>query len=310
MFILLSIVACEGAPNDDTGAPSTCDLVLSTSVLDGAVDIPGNRPVVITLSEADPTATLTASASGNVTASEDGLTLTWTPTPPLDPLTDVTLEISTCAGTSSIAYRTAEYGGPLDAGVDLAANGYRFDLAAGTIVQPPTGAALLALLGDTGTEILLGMTTGVSSDTGSDSAGLNFRVAVVADGAQDACSRTLDLAGGRLDRGWFDFGPEVATFSVYETPVVLQDLAFGGALAADGSGINAGWLRASIEVEALAVAYAEGDVEAACAFFAGAGATCAPCPDGEGDCLALEVADLAGFATGTPVYPVTEGCPE
>lgn len=310
MFLLLALAACDGASTADTDALTDCDVVISTSVTDGAQDVPGNRPVVVTLSEADPTATIAGSAPGVTTLSDDGLALTWTPDPPLDPLADVTLDVTTCAGTSTVGYRTADYGGPVDPGVDLSATGYLFDLATGTIVEPPTGSALLALLGDTGTQLLLGMTPGETADTSTDASELDYRVAVVADGTQDICSRTLDVAGGALDRGWFGFGPAGATFEVYDTPVVLQDLSFGGALAADGGRVHAAWLRAAIEVEALAVAYAEGDVEQACAFFGAAGAECAPCPDGQGQCLSLEVADLEGTATGTSVVSISEACPE
>jgi hypothetical protein len=309
MLPLLALLSCDVASVDDTGAADTdtCDLVVSTSIPDGADEVPGNQPVVATLSVPDPSATLTGSLPGVTTTSADGLALTWTPAPPIDPLTDVTLSLSTCAGASELSYRTADLGGPLDAGIDLAATGYRFDLATGTILKPATGAALLSLLSDTGTELLLGLAP--APGTGETLA-LGYRVAVVADGAQDPCSRTLDLAGGTLDRGWFAFGPSVATFEVYDTPVVLQDLAFGGAIAADGSRADAAWLRGWIEVEALAVAYAEGDVTAACEFFGSAGAACEPCPDGEGQCLALEIAGLSGTATGTPVEAVTEACPQ
>lgn len=305
MALLLALLACTNETPKDTDTPvgPTCELTVSTSIADGATNVPGNTRLRVSLSERDPTATVSASVEGTTSASEDGQTLIWTPSRPMDPQTDITVSIATCAGTSSLAFRTADMGGALDEDVNLDATGFRVDLASGTILQPTTGSALLGVLSSQGTEVLLG----VLPDEGG---GLTYRLAVTTDGVQDPCSRTLDLAGDPLDRGWFGFGPGLADFQVYDTQVVLEDLAFGGALLADGSGIEAAWLSGYVGVAALAVAYADGDVDQACTFFGGLGAPCEPCPSGDGECLAIEVEGLSGVATGEPVASVTEACPE
>ena len=304
MIALWTLWACSGTDPDETGTTPTtaCDVTATASIADGATAVPGNDAIAFTLSEADPTATVTASAPGTAAASPDGLVWTWTPSPPLDPLTDVSVTLTTCAGPSTIHYTTADLGGPLDPSVDLAATGFRVDLASGTILQPVAGEALLSVLSAAGTEILVGL---LPTATGA----VDYRLAVTADGSQDLCSRTLDVPGGTLDRGWFALAPTEATFFVYDTEVVLHDLALGGAIRPDGSGIDAGWLRTWVGVEALAVAYADGDVTAACAFFADLAAPCVPCPDTDSDCLAIEVRDLSGTATGAPVAEVLESCP-
>ncbi len=299
VVVLAGLLGC--ADSEDSAGTADCGLTASTSIVDGETGVPGNASFRVTLSAADDGATLTASEPGAVSA--DGLTLTWTPSPPVGPLTDVTVTLTTCAGESTLRYTTADLGGPLDADTDLTQTGFRFDLSSGTVVQPPTGGALLATLGADGIELMLGLTP-----VGVD--GMDYRVGVGADGVQDLCSRTLDVAGGTLDGGWFGFGPAGATFQVYDTDVVLESLAFGGAVAPDGSRIDAGWLRTFVGVDALAATYADGDAAEACAFFGNLGAPCEPCPSGAGDCLALEVVDLSGPATGVPVEPVTAACEE
>ncbi len=302
LLVFSPLVACTGTKEGDSGVTSVdCGVTASTSIVDGATGVPGNVSFVVSLSAADAGATVSGSEPGTTAVSEDGLTLTWTPSPPVGPLTQVTMSLSTCAGDSTIGYTTSDLGGPLDADTDLTTTSFRFDLTSGTVVEPPTGGALLSTLG-AGLELLLGLTPA--------GAGVDYRVGVGAKGAQDLCARTLDVSGGTLDGGWFGFGPAGATFPVYDTQVVLEDLAFGGAVLADGSAVEAGWLRTYVGIEALAVAYADGDVAEACAFFGNLGATCTPCPSGAGECLALEVIDLTGVGTGTPVEQVTAACEE
>lgn len=177
MTLLLSLPACaDETPkgNDDT-APAPCDLTLAASISDGATNVLGNTRLRVSLSERDPTATVSASVDGATGVSEDGKTLTWTPSRPIDPLTDVTVTLDTCAGRSSLGFRTADMGSALSASVDLAATGFRVDLASGTILQPTIDSALLGFLSSQGTEVLLGMLP--------DEAGrLNDRVAVTTDG--------------------------------------------------------------------------------------------------------------------------------
>ena len=299
-MFMIAFLACTGTETD-SAAPS-CDVTYSLSVNDGAVDVPGNQSVYVTLSAPDESATITSAVPGAVTVSGDGLTVTWTPTSPIDPLTEVALSIATCAGSSDVNYTTADFGGPVDASVDLTTTGFLIDLANGDIVQPTTGEALFSMLAAAGTELLLGFTA-ASADT------VDYRLAMAADHTQDLCSRSLDLAGGSLDRGWFSFGPAAATFYVYENEVVLEDFAFGGAILPDGSGVEAAWMRGWVGVEPLAATYAEGDITEACAFFGAIGAPCVPCPQSDGECLAIEVTDLHG-AAASPVEPVLDACPE
>lgn len=301
MLLLSALIACDG--HDNETAEPTCDVTYSVSIDDGATEVPGNTPVVVTLSEPDSTASIQSAIAGTTVASDDGLTLTWTPDAPIDPLTDVSVTVATCAGDAAIHYTTADLGGPVDPSVDLTATGFLVDLATGTVVQPASGDALFTMLSSVGTSLVLGATA-------VNGSAMDFRLAMAADGAQDLCSRTLDLPGGSLDRGWFSFGPAPATFYVYDNTVQLEDLAFGGAVRADGSGIDAAWVRGWVGVEPLANTYADGDIDQACLFFSNLGAPCEPCPESDGQCLALEITGLSGNATGAPVEAIDAACTE
>ena len=304
-LVVLVLTACStdtGADTAESADTTPCGISATPSIPDGASGVFGGAPLRVTLSAPDPGATITASFPGSLSWSDD-VTMLYTPTPPLDPLASVTATITTCAGSSDIGWTTADVGGPLDAGVDLAATGYRVDLASGTVRVPSTGPALVSFLSGQGTELLLGATPTGAGD-------LDFRLAVTVDGVQDPCSRTLDLPGGTLDRGYFAFMAPSASFEVLDTLVELEDLSFSGAFTRDGSALVGGALHGWIGVHALAVAYAEGDDARACDFFGSLGAPCVPCPSGAGQCLELEVDDLSGTRTGTPVVAVTEACPE
>lgn len=298
------LLACDDPFIEDTGtvvAPG-CGLTVSSSIAPGATDVPGNAPLVFTLSAPDPAAVVETALGGRLATSADGLRLTWTPTRPLDPRFQASVALRTCAGVSTITWTTAAYGGPLEADVDLGGTGFTIDLARGHIVRPATAQALLGYFRDSDTTLLIGMDELAPGQ-------LTYRFATTLDGTQNLCSRTLDVRGGTLDRGWFAYGPADASFYVFDSAVELHDLSFGGALLPDGSGVRAAWLEGWVGIEALATAYAGGDIDQACAFFGDLGAPCEPCPDGLGRCLSLRVEDLQGTRTGEVVKAVDDACP-
>jgi hypothetical protein len=296
MIVLTLLFACS---KTDTDTEATCAVTFTTSIADGATDVPGNASVVVALSESAEV-TLTGSIPGTTTATADGRTLTWSPNAPADANSALSLTIDSCNGTSTIGWQTSDLGAtPTD--VDLTRTGFRVDLASGTIVQPISGPALFEFLSGQGTEVLVGLLSNTSP---------GYRLAVAKDGVQDLCSRTLDVTGGTLDRGWFSFGPADATFYVYDNLVELHDLSFGGGLSADGTRVGAAWVKAWVGVEPLAATYADGDIDAACEYFGSLQVPCVPCPSGDGQCLAIDVRDLSGTATGTPIDAITEACPE
>ena len=296
MILLTLLLACS---KSDTESDQECTLTLTTSIADGATDVPGNASMVVTLSE-PAEVTVTGSIAGTTTTSADGLTLTWTPNAPADANSAVSVSIDSCNGTSTIGWQTSDLGATPTA-VDLTRTGFRVDLASGTIVQPISGPALFEFLSGQGTEVLVGLLSNASP---------SYRLAVATDGVQDLCSRTLDVSGGTLDRGWFSFGPADTTFYVYDNLIELHDLSFGGGLSADGTRVGAAWVKAWVGVEPLAATYAEGDIDAACEYFGTLQVPCVPCPSGDGQCLAIDVRDLSGTATGFPIDEITEPCPE
>lgn len=302
LFALL--LACDDPFLEDSGTVVVpgCGLTVTSSIAPGASDVPGNEPLVFTLSVPDPQATVETSLEGALAISDDGRVLTWTPTRPLDPRQDASVTLRTCAGVSTIAWTTAAYGGPLDSGVDLGGTGFSIDLARGRIVRPPTAQALLTYFRDSDTALLVGMDELTPGQ-------LAYRFATTLSGTQNLCSRTLDVRGGTLDRGWFGFGPADTDFYVFDSRVQMHDLSFGGALLPDGSGVRAAWIEGWVGVEALATAYVDGDTDRACAFFGDLGAPCEPCPDGVGRCLSLRIDQLEGTATRAPVAAVSEACP-
>jgi hypothetical protein len=293
------LMACDGgAPEEEP-----CTVTFTSSVADGAQGVPGNATVRFVFSEDDAEAEIISDVPGDA-AWEAPDTLAWTPFAPFDASAAASLTVRTCAGDTSIGWTTDAAGAPLDPSVALDATGWSVDLLSGTVLRPATDVALRALFALSGTELLLGVLPG-----GSTSSPLTFRGAVATDGEQDLCSRTLDLPGGALDRGWFSFGPSDATFGAFGVDVALQQLAFDGAFSSDGQAIAHGRFHTWVEVAALADIYADGDEGAACAFFGDLLLPCVDCPSGEGSCLELWVEGLAGSAVGAPVEQVLEACP-
>ncbi len=109
----LVLAGCDGGEvklgDSGTTAPKCEITVTGTDPADGATDIVLNATVSFTLSEVDDTASISADYDGAMTASEDGLTLTWTPTGALTAETTYTVTLDFCGGSESIGGRFRRY---------------------------------------------------------------------------------------------------------------------------------------------------------------------------------------------------------
>lgn len=290
-LFLLMLAGCGPAVVDDT---ETCALTHEV-VYPTSGDLFGGGPVELRLSYDDPEATFT---SGD-TYTRDGFILGFWPETPLDASSEVSLGLSTCNGDETLPFTTSSAGAPLNGGVDVTTTSFVVDLAAATFLRPAAFSGLLSLVPDVSTRLFVGL---VDADTA--------RIGIADDtGAQDLCSRTLDV-GAHLDRGYLVGPTAPASLTIGEVTFDVRAVRFTVGLTPDASAIADGAVSVFVGVQGLADLWAEGDVTQACSFFGDLSLACVPCPDVAADsCLVIDAVGLSGAAApGSPVA-VTEACP-
>jgi len=306
LFPLLALVACGGedkSTDTGTGEVAACDItIVRTTPSAGATNAYYRSPVEFKLSDADPTATVTASFAGTTTRSADGETIVFTPDQPLAPSTDYTVTLAYCGGSAPLSFRTSDLGAAVDSST-LVGKAFSLDLANARIVEPVgIGSVLSSYL----TQDIL---VGVQSVEGSS---VQMLGAIGVEGAatptQDFCTTTIPFPEADFSQApFFSIGPADTTLSVAGFDITIGQLNITGTIAPDGSYFGGGTLSGTIDTRPLDPLV--GDTEGAiCTLATTFGVTCAPCADGEAFCLSL-VADqivATGVSTG-PIAPVAGG---
>lgn len=302
---VLLLAACDGGEiklEDDTGGKtSACEVaVTGTDPATGATGVAVNATVSFTLSEADATATISADYDGATTVSDDGLTLTWTASAPLAAETTYAVTLDWCGGSEVVSFTTVE---ALD--IDVGGKTYALELQNASIDEPAGVGSILA--GQLPEFILMEV---VSADTSS----ITFMGALAIEGStdQDTCTATIGFPAADFGAApFFAVGPQDTTLSVAGYSATLYAMELQGTFTSDGSRIEDGSLRGSIDMREVAelLGYTPDD---ACGLLAMFGATCESCPqDGEGYCVTLAASQLEGDAVdGLDLIEVADNdCP-
>lgn len=271
----------------DVVVPEPCGVYVdATEPADGALDAYYRGDVVFWLSEPDPTAVVLAPVHGRTHTRDDGRQVVFTPDAPLAPATSYEFGLATCRGRPTISFTTSEIGESLAIpNDDLADRAWEIDLDGASYAW---GEALGHLVTWLLTDRLWVGVSAVKEDE------LTLRVALPDGDAQDACTRTLDLAGVDFSGApYFSFGPEPVVFAVDGTLLVVQDLEISGALSPDGARVEGATLRGMMDGRELLDLFGSDAYDAMCELAGAYEVPCEPCPaDGAPYCLHLDAYDL------------------
>lgn len=289
---LIALTGCVETKETETdtadGTTDACSAtVASVTPADGEEGVSVSNAVVVTFSEARSDASVSLDGvAGSVTASEDGLSVTFTPDAPLEADTTYTVTASICGVVTTSTFTTASAWG-----VDITGRTYAIDLG-GSDVQwiQPSGGSLLAGLLETPYILVMVESSGSELDLlGAAGWEVDGNVEQYPD------APAIDFAPADFSTApAFTSPPTDASLSVSGTTVTIYDLALSGTFSEDGSSWDTLHLSGMLDSVTLD-AYVEASLGlATCDAIGLLGGTCVACPgddSGEIRCVPLELED-------------------
>jgi hypothetical protein len=286
-----------------------CDVTVSNLVPgDGSTTAYAQADIEWAISAADGSATITVTdaaggaVSGTTSASEDGVTIRFTPDSPLAASTSYTTQISVCdgAGGGTASFSTSDVGTVIDAG-STEGRVYAFDLFSGRILQPPgIGPLLQPFIGDV---------EWLASPFATDGVTMDWRMGLGdGSGNQDTCSPSVSVLGADFTSNpFFAFGPAPTVFEVQGATIKLDDLYLSGAFSPDVLRLEGIVLSGLLDTRPLADLVAPGGApDAFCQLALTFGDWCQSCPDGQLLCLPVEVDSLQADAVPSTMVEITQ----
>ena len=281
----------DTAGNDTADTSTSCEATLvSVTPVDGSLDQALDVEVSVTLSA--PVAmeevafSVTPAVAGTVSATADGLTVTWQPTEALARETVYSVTVTACGTGLSSSFTTV--GAPTAA--PIVGRTYDVELDGRDLTwNSPSSTVASLLIGSIDTTSLLFMVEDAGDTT----------IDLVAAGGYDAggstlqypCSPPIDFPAGDFSSNpRFDVGPLDASLAASGLTVPLYAFTVDGRFEEDASAMRDVHVSGLIDVRGLGDATGFGDV---CALLPAFGVACVDCPDGETQCLELDVIDAS-----------------
>jgi len=302
--LVVGLTACNGKNGDTGGGDSdapTCETIeVSASPEDGTTDAFYRGSVVFTLDVADDSAEITVegpdgAVDGAVTSSEDGETLTWTPSAPLTPGASYTATLSYSCGEETTAWTNSSTGAEVSEAVILD-GAWLLDFSSGTFTEPEgIGDVVQSNLR---VDMLLGVVA-IDGDT------VTIRGAPAAeDGSgQDPCAQSLEFPepADFSENPHFEAETDEAIITAQGFSMTLRGMTLGGDFSPDGDVVEGISLSGEM-VEAE-------DDNLVCGFVEALGVPCYECDGLDGYlCLQLAAVDLvATRVDGVTLDVITEG---
>ncbi len=276
----------------------TCDTTIpETWPVDGDPGVYHRSPVEFTLSEPDPSAAVIAEQ----TTRNDGLTVVYTPTDPLDPLTTYEVGLEYCRGTATIDFTTSELGQDLQGEFDLEGRVYLADF---NTVRHVTGDGVADVISTFLGDYVLLEVIEASEHV------LQLRVALAIEDSegfvQDPCGVTVDLPEADFNAMPYFIHPtrdvELIAFGV---EMQMNDFSASGTFAPDASWIGGIAITVTLDTRQAAqmLGVHEDDI---CLLAENVGLACQPCSDGQPYCGTLIMDDLSAEEVDTPVTEIVE----
>ncbi len=289
-FILsvLALAACD-TPTDtgDTGEEA-CGVSVTTFPTDGSFDAYYRGNIEFKLTKPDSTATIETSIPGTQMVSEDGLTVYWVPSAPLDPSTGYSATLHYCSGDAVIEFTTNTLGTSIADDSTLRGRTFSLDLANARVTEPPGISSLLSSELD-GVTIYVG----VQDYQGTT---LTMIGALGREGAatptQEYCDPSIDFpAADFSETPHFEIGGQGSTdISVAGVTVTIDNLRIAGDFASDLSEFGGGVLSGTIDTRPLDMEFGDGEEGFICNTAGALGVECQACSsDGQPFCLSLVV---------------------
>jgi hypothetical protein len=301
----LLLLACQPSdPTDDTHVvgPGDCEVgIESTYPTDGATDAYYRGAVEFSLSEADSSAMVFADFEGVQTTEDDGLTVVFTPSEPLEPLTSYEVGLDYCRGTPTIDFTTSTYGLPLEDPAALLGSTWAYDLRDARFYQAGYLGDLLQTFAE---RVGLVSVVGIEGDT------IDLRLAVADDNeppGQDYCARTMEVeAVDFSDTPYLQFGPTSVEFNAYLGIIKLNEMVVRSTVAPDGGSLGGMDITAVIDVRSVANAV-DMDLVELCELLEVYGAPCEACPeDSEPYCVSTAADRFGAARVATTVDRINE----
>jgi hypothetical protein len=236
---------------------------------------------------------------------ETGTLATITPTAPLAPDTEHTLELTDCGGLVEVPFRTSTYGLPLEDGAaGLLQTAWQVDLSASDWLEPEGFGTILALYFTD--PILLGVQW--ADEHVLDLIGAPGFIDATGVVKQNMNRPSWDLpAASFTETPYFEIsGAQIVLYVDSDISAPVYDVRIAATIAPDGRSIAGGIISGVGDTRTLGGTINQPNNESAiCDFAAGLGVECIECPDGEPYCLEIYATQVYGSTVdGLVVLPV------
>jgi hypothetical protein len=263
-------------------------------------------PLLVQLSDADPTATLTLTGSeGEVlpgALDHDDRVVLFTPDQPLAPDTDWLASLTWCGGTTDIAFRTSSFGQPT---ADCAEGGaWVLSLDEGQVQSP--GSLTPYVLGSLEEHLVVGLV-----EVEGETAAMRISWSRGTGGTQDFCRATTDVDAATWADPHFETEPVDLLVNDEGGDIVLASSVLSGDISSDCATAGGVRLETQLDARRLGTRWNEAletdDPDAICIAFSGFGIDCGPCTtDGEPFCIDLKLAGIPGVVAPEGLECVAE----
>lgn len=276
----------DSADTQDSEPPACTATIVSLDPAAGATDIAIDTTVTATFSEAVDAADIELDGvSGTLTLTDGGTRAVFTPDAALDRDTTYTGSVSVCDSVEALEFTTM--GEALD--LDLTGRTYAVDLTGGDITwnepSPTLGEFMMGSV-DT-THILIGVETATTTELDLvGAAGFDFNGEI----RQYPCTYAMDFDPTDFaSNPAFDVGPMDAELGTSSMTIDVYEFAIEGVFTSEADELVDVHISGLVDARPIS----ESVGMEVCDLIGSFGGACVTCPDGEVQCIALDVVDAS-----------------
>jgi len=313
IFLFSLLLGCNKATSTSTDSGMmpgeevhvrTCDVTVSETVpAAGSMAHYYRDPIQFRLSGAIEEASVVTDVAGETTLSEDGMTVTFTPSGLLSPSTEYTMVLDYCFGQPEITFTTSHYGAPLEASAELEQSTFVLNFGAGEYI---IGENAGDLLNSVFTRDVLVQFKSVDGTSASVVAAIGKPNASTI--AQDMCGRTISVDVDLADLPLVMGGEEDFTFGAMGGQLRFDSIGFEGTIASDVLSLGGLTYHAVMGMTELVNILPEfGGESVGCDLAENLGIPCEPCSnDPSANCIAIAAKGVTGDASDIDLEVITE----